>query len=124
MVADGAAVALTGVALAARPQLGLLPATANWFCGRGTQSWDAERRMLVEPHPPHAPLGIVHLAGQGMKERLWDLPVLQGWRYEVFGKDALELVEGRLGFGVEGGRLKMTRIADPTLEPAEPLAAE
>ena len=24
-----------------------------------------------------------------------DLPILQGWRYEVFGKDALELVEGR-----------------------------
>ncbi|OYW45123.1 MAG: ribonuclease D [Sphingomonadales bacterium 12-68-11] len=39
-----------------------------------------------------------------------DLPVLQGWRYEAFGRDALELVEGRLGFGVEKGRLKMTRI--------------
>ncbi|MEO6153383.1 MAG: ribonuclease D [Croceibacterium sp.] len=39
-----------------------------------------------------------------------DLPVLQGWRYETFGRDALELVEGRLGFGVERGRLKMTRI--------------
>jgi len=38
------------------------------------------------------------------------LPVLEGWRYEVFGRDALELVEGRLGFGVENGRLKMTRI--------------
>jgi len=40
------------------------------------------------------------------------LPVLEGWRYEVFGRDALELVEGKLGFGVEAGRLKMTRI-DP-----------
>ena len=28
----------------------------------------------------------------------------------MFGRDALELVEGRLGFGVEKGRLKMTRI--------------
>jgi ribonuclease D len=55
-----------------------------------------------------------------------DLPVLKGWRYEVFGKDALELVEGRLGFGVENGRLKMTRIEDePAPEPeAEQLAAE
>ena len=52
-----------------------------------------------------------------------DLPVLQGWRYEVFGKDALELVEGKLGFGVEHGRLKMTRIE--VADPAEaPLAAE
>ena len=39
-----------------------------------------------------------------------DLPVLQGWRYEIFGKDALDLVEGKLGFGVEHGKLKMTRI--------------
>lgn len=37
-----------------------------------------------------------------------DLPVLQGWRYEAFGRDALELVEGRLAFAVENGRLKMT----------------
>ena len=36
----------------------------------------------------------------------------QGWRYEVFGRDALDLVEGRLGFGVENGKLKMTRIDD------------
>jgi ribonuclease D len=39
-----------------------------------------------------------------------ELPVLEGWRYEVFGRDALDLVEGKLGFGVEGGKLKMTRI--------------
>jgi ribonuclease D len=39
----------------------------------------------------------------------------------VFGKDALELVEGRLGFGVESGRLKMTRIEEAA---PETLAAE
>ena len=39
-----------------------------------------------------------------------ELPVLQGWRYEIFGRDALDLVEGKLGFGVENGKLKMTRI--------------
>jgi ribonuclease D len=38
-----------------------------------------------------------------------DLPLLNGWRYEVFGKDALELVEGRMGFAVRGGKLVMTR---------------
>ena len=70
--------ALNYVAFAERQPLGLLPATANWFCGKGTPMWDAERMLLVEPHPPFAPLGIVHLAGRGMKERIWDLPVLQG----------------------------------------------
>jgi ribonuclease D len=55
-----------------------------------------------------------------------DLPVLKGWRFEVFGKDALELVEGKLGFGVEHGRLKMTRIVPPEPMEDEPgaLAAE
>jgi len=52
-----------------------------------------------------------------------DLPVLQGWRFEVFGRDALDLVEGKLAFGVEHGRLKMTHIDDAE-EDAAPLAAE
>ncbi|GMM93983.1 ribonuclease D [Qipengyuania sp. MTN3-11] len=45
-----------------------------------------------------------------------DLPVLEGWRYEVFGKDALELVEGRTGFAVRNGRLAMTHIDDQKTE--------
>jgi len=56
-----------------------------------------------------------------------NLPVLQGWRYEVFGKDALDLVEGKLAFAVEKGKLKMTHI-DDVIAPAPPetdaLAAE
>lgn len=47
------------------------------------------------------------------------LPVLQGWRYEVFGRDALELVEGRLAFAVKNGKLHMTHIDDVTGEPVE-----
>ena len=39
-----------------------------------------------------------------------DLPILQGWRREVFGSDALDLVEGKLAFAVENGKLKMTHI--------------
>ncbi|HEY8604678.1 ribonuclease D [Tsuneonella suprasediminis] len=41
-----------------------------------------------------------------------DLPILKGWRYEVFGREALDLVEGKLAFAVENGRLKMTHIDD------------
>jgi ribonuclease D len=41
-----------------------------------------------------------------------DLNILKGWRFDQFGKDALDLVEGRLGFGVENGKLKMSRIAE------------
>ncbi len=39
------------------------------------------------------------------------LPVLGGWRFDVFGRDALALVEGRLGFAVRDGRLTMSDIA-------------
>ncbi|WP_374405278.1 ribonuclease D [Pelagerythrobacter sp.] len=52
------------------------------------------------------------------------LPVLQGWRYEVFGRDALELVEGKLAFAVKGGRLHMTHIDDVQADMAEAQAAE
>lgn len=38
-----------------------------------------------------------------------NLAILSGWRYEQFGRDALDLVEGRLAFAVKNGRLKMTR---------------
>ncbi|KQN26237.1 ribonuclease D [Sphingomonas sp. Leaf33] len=38
-----------------------------------------------------------------------DLSILQGWRFEQFGRDALDLVEGRLGFTVRDGKLAMTR---------------
>ena len=51
-----------------------------------------------------------------------DLPLLQGWRFEAFGKDALDLVEGKMAFAVVGGKLKMTHVddavlAEPELEP-------
>src|SRR3954469_1954914 len=37
------------------------------------------------------------------------LSILEGWRFEQFGRDALDLVEGRLAFAVRGGKLLMTR---------------
>ncbi len=53
-----------------------------------------------------------------------DLPVLQGWRYDVFGRDALELVEGRLAFAVKSGKLAMTHIDDMQSSMEDALAAE
>jgi ribonuclease D len=40
------------------------------------------------------------------------LPMLEGWRYDQFGHDALDLVEGKLAFAVVNGRLKMTHVDD------------
>jgi ribonuclease D len=40
------------------------------------------------------------------------LAILEGWRFEEFGRDALDLVEGRLAFAIRDGKLTMTR-TDP-----------
>jgi ribonuclease D len=39
-----------------------------------------------------------------------DIPMMQGWRYDVFGHAALDLVEGRMGFAVKDGKLVMSEI--------------
>ena len=70
--------ALNYVVFGNRQPVSLLPATCNWFCGKGTPQWDADRAMVVEAHEPHSPLAIIHLAGAGMKERIWTLDSLQG----------------------------------------------
>jgi len=41
-----------------------------------------------------------------------DLNILSGWRFEEFGRDALDLVEGRLAFAIENGKLKMSRVVE------------
>jgi ribonuclease D len=47
-----------------------------------------------------------------------DLAILTGWRFDQFGRDALDLVEGRLAFAVVNGRMKMTRTEDVPQLPA------
>ena len=56
-----------------------------------------------------------------------NLPILESWRYNAFGRDALDLVEGKLAFAVVNGKLKMTHvddIAEPVDIPAPPEVAE
>ena len=39
-----------------------------------------------------------------------DIPLMFGWRREVFGEDALRLKRGRVALGVEGRRVKLISI--------------
>ncbi len=48
----------------------------------------------------------IELLAAGVRD---DLAILKGWRFDQFGRDALDLVEGRLAFAVKNGRMKMTR---------------
>jgi ribonuclease D len=45
-----------------------------------------------------------------------DLNILSGWRFEEFGRDALDLVEGRLAFAIENGKLKMSRLEKESVD--------
>jgi ribonuclease D len=47
---------------------------------------------------------------EGLAAGVRKLSMLEGWRYDVFGRDALALVEGKTAFAVKDGRLDMTRI--------------
>jgi ribonuclease D len=44
------------------------------------------------------------------------LPMLEGWRFDAFGHDALDLVEGKMAFAVVDGKLKMTHVDDEVAE--------
>ena len=39
-----------------------------------------------------------------------DIPVLSGWRRDVFGADALLLKSGGITLGVDGKRIKLVRV--------------
>jgi ribonuclease D len=39
-----------------------------------------------------------------------DVPALKGWRFEVFGKDALALKKGQIAFAVEGRKIKIINL--------------
>src|SRR5215213_3979917 len=44
------------------------------------------------------------------------LSILSGWRFEEFGRDAVNLVEGRIGFAIEGGKLKLSRMVEEKVD--------
>ncbi|MBA3666133.1 MAG: ribonuclease D [Sphingomonas sp.] len=49
----------------------------------------------------------LELLAAGVRDQLH---ILSGWRFDEFGRDALDLVEGRIGFATENGKLKLSRI--------------
>jgi len=39
-----------------------------------------------------------------------DIPLMHGWRREIFGDDALLLKQGRIALGVDGRRVRLIPI--------------
>jgi hypothetical protein len=50
----------------------LLPARCNWMCSRAFPLVSADGKSLLEPCPPHEPIGILHLAAE-TKRGVWPL---------------------------------------------------
>jgi hypothetical protein len=67
-----------------RVPVSLLPAACNWICARSQPFVSEDGRTLLEPQIPHAPLGIVHLAGYdyNTKDRLFTLSTPGGGKVE------------------------------------------
>ncbi|MEO8175298.1 MAG: ribonuclease D [Sphingomicrobium sp.] len=45
-----------------------------------------------------------------------NLKILSGWRFDEFGRDAVDLVEGRIGFAIEHGKLKLSRVMEEPVD--------
>lgn len=67
--------ALNQVIYVDKAPVAMLPAYCNWFCALATPHFDPDTGFVVEPNEPHRPLAIVHLAGKGVQERSFALPV-------------------------------------------------
>ncbi|HEU4838683.1 MAG TPA: ribonuclease D, partial [Micavibrio sp.] len=39
-----------------------------------------------------------------------DIPAMQGWRFDMFGKDAVDLKAGRIALRLERGRVKKVAV--------------
>jgi lipopolysaccharide biosynthesis glycosyltransferase len=55
----------------------LLPARYNWMCNRAMPMLSADGKALVDPNPPHDPLGIIHLAA-GTRDGIWPIADMAG----------------------------------------------
>ena len=73
--------------------------------GSPTARSSRPQRLRSTSHHVSGTTAGEHLAA-GRRE---GLAILEGWRFEEFGRDALDLVEGRLAFAIRGGKLVMTR---------------
>jgi len=45
-----------------------LPASCNWLCHLALPAYDERRQCFCEPHPPHHPIGVLHLTS-GTKDQ-------------------------------------------------------
>ncbi|MBS0520105.1 MAG: ribonuclease D [Proteobacteria bacterium] len=68
-------------------------------------------RTLLRLKAEHAGVAARLVASADELDRLAagkrDLPVLKGWRHEIFGQDALDLIDGRVALALDGEQAKL-----------------
>ena len=67
-----------------RPEVetAILPASCNWICDRGIPMWNDSARAFCEPVAPHAPIGVLHLAGPA-KRTEYDIKRTEGGAFRA-----------------------------------------
>ena len=91
-------------AQAARPDQGRRPGQRPFEAALEDPRQGERRRRA-----PDRALDELEALAAGVRK---NLNILSGWRYEQFGKDAVDLVEGRLAFAIVDGKLKMSRVVE------------
>jgi predicted O-methyltransferase YrrM len=81
--------------------IAILPASCNWVCHRALPWATRDGRKLLDPHPPHQPLGIIHMTAVTKK---WKFvlrtqggpPVLRSLRYNAPPEPCTDLLAAQL----------------------------
>lgn len=81
---------------------GLLEA---WLLARSVEARIAPRLVATR-----ADLEVLAVGNEGDRARL---PLLRGWRFELVGKELVELLDGRKGIAVDPATHKLTRVDAP-----------
>ena len=115
--AEGSAAKLLLAAIAesaALPEDALPEARAMWEGARPSPALVALLKVLLAEKAESHDVAPKLLASSDDIDRLAsedapDVPALHGWRFSVFGEDALALKQGRIALGVAGKRIKLIR---------------
>jgi len=75
--------ALNYVIFAEHLPVNFLPAYCNWMPGDAAPAFDAANGLFVEPYAPHEIIGVMHLAGEAAKSRMFRLCRLDGGEVET-----------------------------------------
>jgi ribonuclease D len=91
------------------------PEQKNFFPHTATATVDVLKMLLKVQSLEHGVATKLIASKEDIEaiaiEKNPDVPALKGWRYEVFGKDAMELKKGQLAIGLKGTKITKYKVS-------------